>query len=96
MISGQTEAPRPADALQESQSIALARLVAIMARLRDPEHGCEWDRVQSFAQYGLEDGRIVDVNTRKTIVVGEDTSLLRQLFRGIGSSSAGPMLGRKL
>ena len=49
MISGQTEAPRPADALQESQSRALARLVAIMARLRDPEHGCEWDRVQSFA-----------------------------------------------
>ncbi|MEO5809907.1 MAG: nucleoside triphosphate pyrophosphohydrolase [Sphingomicrobium sp.] len=27
----------------------MARLVAIMARLRDPEHGCEWDRVQSFA-----------------------------------------------
>ena len=27
----------------------LARLVAIMRRLRDPEHGCEWDREQSFA-----------------------------------------------
>jgi len=27
----------------------LARLVAIMARLRDPVHGCEWDRVQDFA-----------------------------------------------
>jgi len=25
------------------------RLLAIMARLRDPEHGCEWDRAQSFA-----------------------------------------------
>ena len=25
------------------------RLVAIMARLRDPEHGCEWDTVQTFA-----------------------------------------------
>ena len=25
------------------------RLVAIMARLRDPEHGCEWDRTQTFA-----------------------------------------------
>lgn len=25
------------------------RLVAIMARLRDPEHGCEWDKVQTFA-----------------------------------------------
>jgi len=27
----------------------LARLVAIMNRLRDPERGCEWDREQSFA-----------------------------------------------
>jgi ATP diphosphatase len=25
------------------------RLVAIMRRLRDPDHGCEWDREQSFA-----------------------------------------------
>src|SRR5690349_17685939 len=24
------------------------RLLAIMARLRDPEHGCEWDRAQRF------------------------------------------------
>ena len=28
---------------------AIDRLVAIMARLRDPEDGCEWDRVQTFA-----------------------------------------------
>ena len=27
----------------------LERLVSIMRRLRDPEHGCEWDRQQSFA-----------------------------------------------
>ena len=27
----------------------LERLVSIMQRLRDPEHGCEWDREQSFA-----------------------------------------------
>src|SRR5438045_8093548 len=25
------------------------RLVAIMARLRDPERGCEWDTIQTFA-----------------------------------------------
>jgi nucleoside triphosphate diphosphatase len=30
-------------------STQLARLIAIMAQLRDPEHGCEWDRVQTFA-----------------------------------------------
>ena len=28
---------------------ALHRLVAIMERLRDPQRGCEWDRVQTFA-----------------------------------------------
>ena len=27
----------------------IERLVAIMAQLRDPERGCEWDRVQTFA-----------------------------------------------
>lgn len=27
----------------------IQRLVTIMARLRDPEHGCEWDTVQTFA-----------------------------------------------
>jgi MazG family protein len=28
---------------------ALAELLALMARLRDPEHGCPWDREQTFA-----------------------------------------------
>lgn len=28
---------------------SLAELAEIMARLRDPENGCEWDRVQTFA-----------------------------------------------
>ena len=27
----------------------IERLVTIMARLRDPDHGCEWDREQTFA-----------------------------------------------
>lgn len=27
----------------------VGRIVAIMARLRDPDHGCEWDSVQTFA-----------------------------------------------
>ena len=36
----------------------LAELVAIMARLRDPETGCEWDRAQTFesiAPYTIEE-----------------------------------------
>ncbi len=54
------------------------------------------DQVQSFAQYGLQDGRVIDVNTGRTAVLGEDLSLLKQLLKGAGASSAGPMLGRKL
>jgi nucleoside triphosphate diphosphatase len=30
-------------------SLALERLIGIMARLRDPERGCEWDVQQTFA-----------------------------------------------
>ena len=26
-----------------------ARLLQIMARLRDPVHGCDWDKAQTFA-----------------------------------------------
>ena len=36
----------------------LARLLSIMARLRDPEHGCEWDVAQTFdtiAPYTIEE-----------------------------------------
>ena len=32
-----------------SSTSALSRLVEIMAQLRDPERGCEWDRAQTFA-----------------------------------------------
>jgi len=37
---------------------ALGALLALMARLRDPEHGCPWDRAQSFstiAPYTIEE-----------------------------------------
>jgi ATP diphosphatase len=37
---------------------AIIRLLGIMARLRDPEHGCDWDRAQDFASiapYTLEE-----------------------------------------
>jgi nucleoside triphosphate diphosphatase len=32
-----------------SAAISITRLLAIMARLRDPERGCPWDQKQSFA-----------------------------------------------
>ena len=39
----------PIGTAQPDASAALVRLMDIMARLRDPEHGCEWDSVQTFA-----------------------------------------------
>ena len=53
-------------------------------------------QVRSFAQYGLQDGRIIDVNTRKSVVTGEETGILGQIFRGIGNSKVGPGLGDNL
>jgi len=35
--------------MTDQQELPLDRLLAIMARLRDPVSGCEWDRAQSFA-----------------------------------------------
>jgi ATP diphosphatase len=43
---------------QPDASPALERLMAVMARLRDPETGCEWDTVQTFetiAPYTIEE-----------------------------------------
>jgi ATP diphosphatase len=34
---------------EKAAPLALDRLAKIMARLRDPEHGCEWDVAQTFA-----------------------------------------------
>jgi outer membrane protein assembly factor BamE (lipoprotein component of BamABCDE complex) len=41
------------------------------------------DQVESVAQYGLEDGRIIDINSRQTPVAGAELSVLQDLFRGI-------------
>ena len=46
----------------------LDRLLAIMAQLRDPEHGCPWDRAQDFATiapYTIEEAyEVADAITR--------------------------------
>ena len=44
--------------MADSKAPSLADLAAIMARLRDPETGCEWDKVQTFetiAPYTIEE-----------------------------------------
>jgi outer membrane protein assembly factor BamE (lipoprotein component of BamABCDE complex) len=55
------------------------------------------DQVESFAQYGLEDGRIININDRTTPVPGAEFSLLKELFRsGTRVGPGGSMLQRKL
>ena len=41
------------------------------------------DQVTSFAQYGLEDGRIININSRQTPIVGNELGVLQDIFRGI-------------
>jgi outer membrane protein assembly factor BamE (lipoprotein component of BamABCDE complex) len=48
------------------------------------------DRVASFGQYGLEDGRIININSRETPVVGTELSILQRIFRGILNSGKAP------
>ena len=55
---------------------ALARLVAIMARLRDPVSGCEWDSVQTFATiapYTIEEAyEVADAIARDDVAALRD------------------------
>ncbi|HLA01757.1 MAG TPA: outer membrane protein assembly factor BamE [Aestuariivirga sp.] len=47
------------------------------------------DQVTSFAQYGLEDGRIININSRETPIVGNERSVLQDIFKGILGSKPG-------
>ena len=47
------------------------------------------DQVASLGQYGLEDGKIVDINSRTTPTKGRELTILQQLFGNIGAPSAG-------
>lgn len=54
----------------------LSRLIGIMARLRDPECGCEWDRAQTFATiapYTIEEAYEVD-----DAIARDDMSALKE------------------
>jgi outer membrane protein assembly factor BamE (lipoprotein component of BamABCDE complex) len=54
------------------------------------------DQVQSLAQYTLEDGKIINILDRKTPVVGQEFSLLTELFRNTPLAPSTDVLKRKL
>ncbi len=45
----------------------------------------QFDQVQSFGQYTLQDGNVVDMNTRETPTRGRELTLLQQMFGNIGN-----------
>jgi len=49
------------------------------------------DQVVSFANYGMEDGQIIDFNSRKTPTKGKELSIVQQLLGNVGRfKSSGP------
>ncbi len=75
----------PVDGKQPDTAREIARLLAIMARLRDPETGCPWDIEQDFASiapYTIEEAHeVADAIDRKdwTGLEGELGDLLLQV-----------------
>jgi outer membrane protein assembly factor BamE (lipoprotein component of BamABCDE complex) len=53
------------------------------------------DQVDGVAQYGLADGKIININSRKTVIAGNEFSILREIFSGKGKSST-DLLSSKL
>ena len=72
------------------------RLIAIMARLRDPEHGCPWDREQDFrtiAPYTIEEAyEVADAIERGDLAALKDELgdlLLQVVFHARMAEEAG-------
>lgn len=53
------------------------------------------DQVASVAQYGLEDGRVINMLDRKTPVIGQEFSLVKELLSGKGGP-VGSVIGKSL
>jgi nucleoside triphosphate diphosphatase len=72
-ISPQNDGPEN-DAPVEDDPVA--RLIAVMAALRDPRHGCPWDKEQDFASiapYTIEEAyEVADAIARQDIAALED------------------------
>ncbi len=47
------------------------------------------EQVQSFAQYSLQDGQVINISSRKTPTRGRELTILKQLFSNIGGKLPG-------
>lgn len=82
--------------MTESAASPLDRLLAIMARLRDPVHGCEWDTAQTFATiapYTIEEAyEVADAIERNDLAALKDELgdlLLQVVFHARMAEEAG-------
>ena len=48
------------------------------------------DQVTSTAQYGLQDGRVININSRKTPIAGNELTILQEMFGALGLGNSGP------
>ncbi len=44
----------------------------------------QFDQVESFAHYGLEDGQVVNISDRRTPTRGKELTIIQQLFSNLG------------
>jgi outer membrane protein assembly factor BamE (lipoprotein component of BamABCDE complex) len=59
----------------------------------------QYDQVQSFGQYTLQDGQVIDMNTRETPSRGRELTVLQQMFGNLGKftpNDQGPPKGGTL
>lgn len=82
--------------MSEPSNSSLKRLLRIMARLRDPQRGCEWDLVQTFATiapYTIEEAyEVADAIARNDIEALKDELgdlLLQVVFHSRMAEEAG-------
>lgn len=82
--------------MTEAAASPLDRLLAIMARLRDPVHGCEWDTAQTFATiapYTIEEAyEVADAIERNDLAALKDELgdlLLQVVFHARMAEEAG-------
>src|SRR3546814_18793047 len=85
------------DSPPDAAARSLARLLAIMARLRDPAGGCPWDLEQNFATiapYPIEEAyEVADAIERNDMAALKDELgdlLLQVVFHARLAADAGP------
>ena len=87
--------------MSEPATAPIERLLAIMARLRDPQRGCEWDLAQTFATiapYTLEEAyEVADAIEREDLAALKEELgdlLLQVVFHSRIAEEAGQTVKR--